>query len=449
MEESAPKDQSSASETGRSTTRLLRYPLRSATKLKDEKPPVAGSANSISAAKRERAPSSVSKSVGVLDLSGKEKSSAKLPRRLSVPNRKPNATPTPKSAGSITPICETRAKSAIGQGKSDTPRSDISKSSARKKFSTLSSASYWLSQIKLSESASKHSISLGFFKLALEAGCETIQRLSDELKSYVRRHDLSEHGEDLKFLLEGFKIPESFELSQVSGKCLQAPSGGSQYSDDDVKSSSSSITYAEETQKNAHMTQHVKKANKENSEKDGTVKATKRSVPKRAASSKPDLEVKAVYSIIMNPASEETREDNKENTVESQMSEHPSDRRASPTPANIIPRLAVTSEKPTAFRPRPRHRPPPFSTVLPPPSGMFFSTTAEDPDDQFLPRNMKSWNSEDEHIRWSDAKVSFSSSGHGGRRVFSVGSIVRTAAKQGGSGRRLSGGRHGGDGRVV
>ncbi|GER32044.1 riboflavin kinase/FMN hydrolase, partial [Striga asiatica] len=270
---------------GRSTTRLLRYALRSATKLKDEKPPFTGSANSISAAKRERVQSSVSKSVEVLNLSGKEKSSAKPPRRLSVPNKKPNATLTPKSISSITPISETRAKSAVSQGKSDTPRSDISNLSARKKFSTLSSPSYWLSQIKLSESASKHSISLGFFKLALEAGCEPIQRLSDELKSYVRRHDLSEHGEVLKLLLEGYKIPESFELSK-------------QYSDDDVKSSSSSITYAEEKQKpadvimNADTTQHVKKANKENSEKDGNVKATKRSVPNRAASSKPDLEVK-------------------------------------------------------------------------------------------------------------------------------------------------------------
>lgn len=113
----------------------------------------------------------MAKSVGVLDLSGKEKS-AKPPRRLSVPSNS-NASPAPKSYGNITPISEARSKRSASQGKSDTPVSTLSKSSSiRKKFCTISSASYWLSQIKLSESAAKHSISLGFFKLALEAGCE-------------------------------------------------------------------------------------------------------------------------------------------------------------------------------------------------------------------------------------------------------------------------------------
>lgn len=124
---------------------------------------------------RGRLASSVTKSVGVLDLSGKEKS-AKPPRRLSVPS-KSNDSPAPKSFGNITPISEARAKrSAVNQGKSDTPVSDVSKSSNRKKFSVLSSASYWQSQIKLSESVAKHSISLGFFKLALEAGCEVWEK---------------------------------------------------------------------------------------------------------------------------------------------------------------------------------------------------------------------------------------------------------------------------------
>lgn len=125
---------------------------------------------------RGKGASSVSKSVGVLDVSSKEKP-AKPPRRLSVPS-KSNNSPAPKSIGYITPISETRAKRSSGnQGKSDTPLSDVSKSSHRKKFSVLLSSSYWLSQIRLSESAAKHSISLGFFKLALEAGCEVRQSL--------------------------------------------------------------------------------------------------------------------------------------------------------------------------------------------------------------------------------------------------------------------------------
>lgn len=116
---------------------------------------------------RGRPASSVSKSVGVLDLSGKDKP-AKPPRRLSIPN-KSTATPAPKLGGNITPISEARSRRSV---KSETPASDASRLTSRKKFSILSSESYWLSQIKLSEAAGKHSVSLGFFKLALEAGCE-------------------------------------------------------------------------------------------------------------------------------------------------------------------------------------------------------------------------------------------------------------------------------------
>ncbi|KAL8092894.1 hypothetical protein AgCh_034952 [Apium graveolens] len=60
------------------------------------------------------------------------------------------------------------------EAKSDTPISDVSRSSNRKKFTILSIASYWLNQIKLSESVAKHSISIAFFKVAYEAGCEAI-----------------------------------------------------------------------------------------------------------------------------------------------------------------------------------------------------------------------------------------------------------------------------------
>lgn len=118
---------------------------------------------------RGRSVSSVSKSVGVLDLSAKDKS-AKPPRRLSIPTK--NVSPARKLVGNITPISEVR-RTARSQGKSDTPVSDFSRSS-KKTFHLLSSTSYWLSQIKLSEAASKHSVSLGFFKLALEAGCKVI-----------------------------------------------------------------------------------------------------------------------------------------------------------------------------------------------------------------------------------------------------------------------------------
>lgn len=109
--------------------------------------------------------------MGVLDVSGKGKSSsAKPPRRLSIP-AKASAIPAPKQAvkpAHVSPTSETRSNNKLtyGHNKSETP------TSSRKKFNALSSASFWLSQIKVSESASKHSISLGFFKLALEAVSE-------------------------------------------------------------------------------------------------------------------------------------------------------------------------------------------------------------------------------------------------------------------------------------
>ncbi|CAK9155692.1 unnamed protein product [Ilex paraguariensis] len=222
---------------GKPSSKLLRYPLRSATKSKEEKPPAADSSKS-STPGRGRPASSVSKSVSVLDLSGKEKS-AKPPRRLSVP-AKSAASAVPKSSGNISPISEARTKgSARNQGKSETPVSDVSRSSNRRRFSVLSSASYWLSQIKLSESAAKHSISLGFFKLALEAGCEPLNRMRDELKSYARRQNLVELGEIVKELFEIYSITETFEQLQVSETCSHVPDEGTRSSDDDVYSTSS------------------------------------------------------------------------------------------------------------------------------------------------------------------------------------------------------------------
>lgn len=120
---------------------------------------------------RGRTASKVSQSVTVLDISTKDKA-AKPPRRFSIP-AKSNASPHQKPAGNITPISETRTKRSVtSQGKSNTPVSDVFRSENRRNSSYISSASYWLSQIKLSESAGLHSISIGFFKLALEAGCK-------------------------------------------------------------------------------------------------------------------------------------------------------------------------------------------------------------------------------------------------------------------------------------
>ncbi|XP_048136469.1 uncharacterized protein LOC115728194 isoform X1 [Rhodamnia argentea] len=227
MEEAA-KEQS----TGSGKPKLLRYGLRSAAKSKEEKHEAASSSSS----RRTRPSPSVSKSMGVLDLSGKEKS-AKPPRRLSIPT-KSSVNPAPKSGGNVSPISEARVRRpANSQAKNETPLSTVSRSSVRKKYNLLSSTSYWLSQINLSESDNKHSISLGFFKLASEAGCEPIQKMREELKSYAQRHNLAEYGESLKELFETYNIAESMEQMQVSETCSQEPEEETRTSDDDVHSS--------------------------------------------------------------------------------------------------------------------------------------------------------------------------------------------------------------------
>ncbi|KAM6569739.1 hypothetical protein CsatB_017724 [Cannabis sativa] len=219
-------------------SKLLRYALRSGTKTKEEKPSSSEIPNSST--KRMRVTSSVSKSVSVLDLSGKDKS-AKPPRRLSIP-AKSSASPAPRLASSITPIAEVKMKRSENiQKRTETPF--LTRSTSRKKFSVLSSASYWLSQIKLSESSNKHSISLGFFKLALEAGCEPLQRVKDELASYARRHDLDDElGEPLKELFGSYNIVESSAQLQVSESISQVPEEGSRSSDDETGSTSSIVS---------------------------------------------------------------------------------------------------------------------------------------------------------------------------------------------------------------
>nr|KYP46083.1 hypothetical protein KK1_032318 [Cajanus cajan] len=142
--------------------------------------------------------------------------------------------------GNITPISEIRTvRSSFGQGRSKTPIPDNSKTSTKIKSNLLTSASYWLNQIKLSESAARHSISLGFFKLALEAGCEPLGPMQEGLKSYVRRHQLDGLGETVKALFEIYNISENMEQLQVSETISHVPEEGTRSSDDDVHSSSS------------------------------------------------------------------------------------------------------------------------------------------------------------------------------------------------------------------
>ncbi|KAG9154733.1 hypothetical protein Leryth_014224 [Lithospermum erythrorhizon] len=181
----------------------------------------------------------------------------------------------------------------LSQGSSGIPRkrclfevSDVSKSSSKKKFSVLTSSSYWLAQIKHSETAAKHSLSLGFFKLALEAGCEPLQLIRDELKSYARKHNLAEFGESVKELFENYNITENFEQLQVSETCSHVPEEGTR-SDEDVHSSPS-VGVMEQVKRNsldgdAAETMQVKQLKKEKVQNDDSVSNIKKS----AANKKP------------------------------------------------------------------------------------------------------------------------------------------------------------------
>ncbi|MCL7043098.1 hypothetical protein MKW94_028863 [Papaver nudicaule] len=232
--DSTIKDQTATA--GTTPGSKLRYPLRSATKVKEE------TSATTSSSKRGRAAPKVNQSVSGLELSGKDKErSAKPPRRLSNPT-KSIASPSPRSIGTITPTADARAKrSNVSQGKTGTPSSDLSKSLIQRKFNVLASTSYWLTQIKLSESVGKHMISLGFFKLALEAGCEPLQRMRDELKSYALRNNLAEFADSVNEVLKSYNISEDLVQLQVSQTCSNVPEG-TQFTEEDVNSCTSSAT---------------------------------------------------------------------------------------------------------------------------------------------------------------------------------------------------------------
>ncbi|GLJ15434.1 hypothetical protein SUGI_0253400 [Cryptomeria japonica] len=86
------------------------------------------------------------------------------------------------------------------------------------KLNMLTSASYWLDQIKISESAGKHAISLGFFTLALESAAEPLQRLHDELKEYALKNNLLEFGELARDVMQRYGVLEEIMSADSSGK---------------------------------------------------------------------------------------------------------------------------------------------------------------------------------------------------------------------------------------
>ncbi|CAH2043823.1 unnamed protein product [Thlaspi arvense] len=239
MEKSTEKSVSSVA-SGNSINSKLRYPLRSALRSKEGKPPVPDFSGS-SVPRRGRVASAVSQSTTVLDLSGKKSvDRAKPPRRLSIPT-KTSSNSSVKSVSSITSVSESKPKrSANTRSLNETPVPSVLRSVTRRKVEDLSSSTYWLSHIKLAESAAKHSISLGFFKLALHAGCEPIDQMKQELKSYARRNSLEELADAMKELSELYNTSEEskqVQISETSSVVAEETAASLNNDNDDVQSS--------------------------------------------------------------------------------------------------------------------------------------------------------------------------------------------------------------------
>ncbi|KAL9326429.1 hypothetical protein ACSQ67_007074 [Phaseolus vulgaris] len=314
MEMEEPAKEQPLSVGNSAGSKLQRYPLRSSSKFKESKPDLPDRINS-SESKRGLSTPCVSRSVGG------QSTGAKPPRRLSVPV-KASSSPNPKF-GHITPISETRkiryGNSQGSQSRSQTPASDSSKTPGRMKFNLLSSSSYWLNQIKLSESAAKHSISLGFFKLAWEARCEPFPMMQDELKSYVQRHELAELGE-VKELLQSYYIAENIEQTPVSESISQVlEEEGTRSSDDGVHCCSSSIMDTEKVKPESLETESTplspvkaEPTKKETGQKNNLGSRLRENLKKNSANSTPVSERGALVPISPT-GSVDNAQGNKEN----------------------------------------------------------------------------------------------------------------------------------------
>ncbi|XP_010550613.1 PREDICTED: protein SDE2 homolog [Tarenaya hassleriana] len=265
------KDRPADPASGSTTKSKLRYPLRSALKSKEGKPP-APEFSSSSSSRRGRVASAVSQSTTALDLSAKDYGSAKPARRFSIP-AKAVGNSACKSLSSLTPVSENRAKrSGNGRGMTEKPVSNALRSANRKKVEDLSSATYWLSHIKLSESTGKHSIALGFFKLAHHAGCKPIQQMGDELKLYALRNNLDELADCTRELCQLYNISEGLEDAKISETCSVVPEETTVSMNNDVQSSSStpenlSMMTPEVPKDDASQSSTVKRTAKANSVK--------------------------------------------------------------------------------------------------------------------------------------------------------------------------------------
>ncbi|XP_074562386.1 uncharacterized protein LOC141818869 [Curcuma longa] len=86
----------------------------------------------------------------------------------------------------------------------------------------LESSTYWLEQIRLSETTGKHFVSAAFFNLALECHAQPFHRLRSELRHYVKRHQVNSMESVWSNLSQAYGLAkeklvyDSYDLAQSS-----------------------------------------------------------------------------------------------------------------------------------------------------------------------------------------------------------------------------------------
>ncbi|KAG7947155.1 hypothetical protein I3843_14G079500 [Carya illinoinensis] len=120
---------------------------------------------------------------------------------------------------------EEKAANAVGAENSVAPRTPVASASLTKpkipgtpyhsaencskcRFDRLETSSYWLNQIKLSESVGKHFVSAAFFRLAFESKAEPLRNLRVELKRYLARHGCLSEQTEWRVVSDSYGLPK-------------------------------------------------------------------------------------------------------------------------------------------------------------------------------------------------------------------------------------------------
>ncbi|KAL0436458.1 UNVERIFIED_CONTAM: hypothetical protein Sradi_0353700 [Sesamum radiatum] len=139
---------------------------------------------------------------------------------------------------------QTPLKSAVASAKPRLPATPYR--SAEK--CRLETSAYWLDQIKLAESAGKHSVSAAFFQLASECKAEPVRNIRVELKKYLSRHEYLNAEEVWKRVLFSYGlVKEDSGQNEGNGKAGDEEANASGIQDQEEKDLQKEIGEENET----------------------------------------------------------------------------------------------------------------------------------------------------------------------------------------------------------